>query len=658
MELQYKEEYKNKKELRPKWSKEEENYRSFLIDRLLKADNQRNHEYTELDDMSYETYYTENSKAANAYIRPKDNAEDKRITTGTTLEKEATLLSSILNYDITPMIFSYNEINQEIFGFGDKLQDLIKKSRELEEYDEIKGLIYKEGYDQGTCFVEEICQKKYVNEKQIKSELKNLEKLKWKNETVYKGNELKTNLFSGLKIYLGNFREFFIQKQPYIFTVDLMSRAQAEVIFGQFDKWKYVPKKVSKFVPETFGYTEYMDFTMQEIEQDCVEIVKYYDKWVNEYQIMLNGVMMLPVGFPLTVVSPSGEYPMGKLDVAPISRYFALSKSVPAKTKVDQQVLDHFLRMMILKMEKSFNPPMANNTNRILSKNIFYPRTIHNNIDPSKLQPIGDVNGLSNAEFNIFSFIKKIIDDKSISPLYSGQSVSGTQSATEIMELKKQNLMRIGQSVLGVIMFEKQMSNLRLYNLLQNWTEPMSEKFDEVKKAMKPIFMTQSVESTDENGESVTNVYEFNEEAANTKTPEQIDAENKIMSGIKKRKKIYLNPKAIKEFKGSFYIKMNIQEKDKGDLDRMLFTQSVGEGFNLFTPQAFNMAYLKEQWAIKNKLDPSKLFVQQQPIQPMTGEEGENGANSGATSSSSMSQMPEGIKQAVTNPSLKAMAMS
>ena len=72
-------------------------YRDYLLDRLTTARDQREEEHIQFDDMGYAEYYDTNAKAANSYLKAKENEEDTRIVTGTTQEKELTLLSAILN---------------------------------------------------------------------------------------------------------------------------------------------------------------------------------------------------------------------------------------------------------------------------------------------------------------------------------------------------------------------------------------------------------------------------------------------------------------------------------------------------------------------------------------------------------------------------------
>jgi hypothetical protein len=151
-----------------KYTTEEIGYRDYLIRKFETANTVRGESYSELDDMDYQTYYESNAKAGNSYVRPKKNAQDTRIVTGTTLEKENTLLSAILNYNFSPNIEAFDKNNYPVMRLGENMTDMVNKSYEMEEYDAKRPLIYKEALDQGTWYVEEIYTESWANNKKVK----------------------------------------------------------------------------------------------------------------------------------------------------------------------------------------------------------------------------------------------------------------------------------------------------------------------------------------------------------------------------------------------------------------------------------------------------------------------------------------------------------
>jgi hypothetical protein len=630
MEKNYKDGGKGKlKNTFPNYTEKEIAYRQSLIQKLTTAQMARNSLHRELNDMDYTTYYDSNLRAANSYIPPKKNPEDTRIVTGTTEEKENTLLSAVLNYNLEPNILSFDDEMMEIDELGKNMEDLIKKSREIEEYDDKRVLIYKEMFDQGTVFVEE----QWVEETKITKKLDNvnwndgvkIKNIKWseKEEDGFAGCQ--TRLIRGDKVFLGNVKEFDIKRQPYIFTVDMMSYDQAKAIYQNWDRWEYVPKKITRLQPT--DDSTYRDWTLETVQENFVEIIKFQDKWNNDLMVMLNGVMMLPCGFPLTAVSPSGEYTVAKGDVYPISQFFAYSKSIPAKTKVDQEVLDEMLKLIVLKTRKSFMPPMANNTGRVLGRKIFNAGEITNQIDPAKIQTIGDANGVNQAEFNAFEFIKGIVDQKSVSPAFMGENTSGRQTATEILEMKKQQMMKLGLVIWGVISLERQLSWLRIYNILANWTKEQDKKVNAITGKLESVFKAISVDTQLEDTQTGRKIIQFTPDAGEYSSESIMEEENMLSQNLRMPvRKVYISPEVAK-MRNYWYIIINPTEKDSSDLQRILFKQDIQDSMVLFGPQSLNFPYLMKRFAVLSKQDPEKFFVKNVPAMPTETalEGGDNG---------------------------------
>lgn len=650
--------YAGEDEQKPQYfyTPEEAEYRGFLIRRMTDAATQREAEHVELDDMSYTAFYDSNAKSANSYLKPKENPEDTRIVTGTTQEKENTLLSTVLNYNLEPDIVALNDRDMEIRELGENMQDMVRKSRKIELYDDKRPLYYKELFDQGTCFIEEylddkMCIKKTMKEFSWDDGVK-VNSVKW-SEDIEKGySECNTRLLSGKNVYLGNIREFFIHNQPYVFTRDEIPYSIAQTVYGDWDRFEFVPKKIVRTATDE-GSIDYQDWTLEDTDLDKVEVLKYQDKWSNEFMIMLNGVMMLPVGFPLTAVSPSGEYSIAKGDSEPISKFFAISKSLPAKTKVDQAVLDEILRLFILKTKKSFMPPLGNMSNKVLSKKMFYPGVITKDLNPDLVKPIGDVTGVSQPEFAMFELMKRLIDEKTVSPVFSGDMSKGSTTATEIVELKKQSMMKLGYSLLGVISLERQLATLRVHNILANWTKSVDSRVDPAKGKIKEIYRRISVDTEVDGGAKGTKIIEFDEDKPEMYDSATVMREEELLSRPGKPvRKVYMNPKILQSLKTNWYIEITPTEKETDALDRLLFVQNLQDAATFFGIQSLNMGYLKQRFAILAGEDPEKYFTQQQQQLPPGAEEQGQPQQTGGDA---MAQLMQGAKAQTRKPSVNTM---
>ena len=601
------------------YSESELQYRGYLIERMEQSRGMRESPHDEFDGMSYTEYYESNQRAARSYIPPKRNPKDIRIVTGVTENKLEAMLSNLLNFNLEPNVTAYEKNNNEIVELGENVEALIRKSREIEtpDYDVKRPLIYKEFLEQGTVFIQESLIEWQEVEKVLKkgkdwAEGVNMSII-WESSKAKTHRECRSQLLSGPNVYLGNIKDFYIDSQPYIFVRDYITYEEAKRLFGTWSRFKHVSAIVQNF--STPGESRlYNDWTLLEQEEGFVEVLKYYDKPNNELQIMLNGVMMLPQGFPLSCLLGKNVYPIVKGDMNPISKYFAYSKSYPARTKIDQQMLDEFYKLFIRKTQKSVAPSLANNTGRELTSKIFDAAEITNDVNPMMLQEIGKNDGVTQAEFQFFELLKRTIDSKSISPVMEGQSPTGNQTATEIVEMKKQSMQKLGLAVWGIMNLEEGMSWLRMYNLINSWTKEQDTRVDKIKGKIEDVFMKVEVEDTMGDGSPGTRVINFTE---NPPSSVQIKAhEDLLLHRGKKIKQVYLNPKLLREMDITWKITIVPTEKDSDAIDRAQFTNDISEGYQLFGPQEFNKEYVKTVWAQKRKLDKDQLYAKPQVMPP------------------------------------------
>src|SRR3990167_4925235 len=127
------------------------------------------------------------------------------------------------------------------------------------------------------------------------------------------------------------------------------------------------------------------------------------------------------------------EYPIAKYSLFPISRFFFYSKGFAAKTKVDQSLVDEFLTMFTVKTQKSIKPPLWNNSGTHFTSKILMPGRVTDDIDGNRIGEIGRNDGVTQAEFNFYNMLKGNIDEKTVSPVFQGESPQGQQTATEIL---------------------------------------------------------------------------------------------------------------------------------------------------------------------------------------------------------------------------------
>lgn len=615
----------------PKYSETEGQYRDFLL-RLLEQDrDNREQAHDEFNGLSYTDRYEANMKAGNSYTPPRKNAEDTSIVTGTTREKKNAIINSVLSlvFDTTFRAFDPNNLEDQ--QLGEAMTDCVFQANQIEQWDEKKVFAYCELADQGDVFIQD----NWIDETRLdkkKVRLSSVTEEMYGEEYDHKGSlkvifsGARRTILPGTQVYLGNIRTPEIKLQPRIFTREVMSYEQAKSIYGILPRWKNVPRNLEPtdiVGDDHFGY----NWRLESLSDGSVEVLIYQDKWNDEFQIIINGVLMLPVGFPMPW--EHGEYNIVQGHLEPISAFFAYSKSIPDKTFLDQRVLDEMYRLAVLKTQKSFMPPIANYSANILTKKMFLPGAINNDLEKGEVEVLGgnpNMYAMQSTEFEMMKMIKGYIDEKSVNPKLQGESFGSRTTAVEVDAVMKQAKQQLGMMIFGFMNLHLQLDYLRLMILLENYTKDTGDKVSKLSGDIEKKYRAISVER--ELGERGTGLkrIEFTE---NQMTPEQIyDAEEGVTRDedgvpidVQKPKvpvrMMQISPSALRNIKYRWYPEVRVNERESSLADKISFEDRIVKAGQLFGIQSINQEYAKQQWAAKNKINPSYFFTKGQiPVVP------------------------------------------
>lgn len=586
------------------------------IYRIFLAASARDQAHPQFDGMTYLEYNETNEKADNAFIPPKLNRYDTRTNAGLARQKINTINSILTNFEFEPKITAFDEYDQPIDELGDILTDLVRKSRQIENYDEKRPQIYREMLRQGDVNVQERCVERVYKEKKLRTDYVDFSKLstvKWSDgERIEK--VLECHLVDGKKIFFGDIRQWDIRMQPYLFTVEYISRTDAESAYGYFERWSSVPYFVQKTM-WTNDQTIFSDWQWAEVNQFKIEKIEFMDKVNDEYQLYLNGVPMLPAmertdgtvsGFPLSVVSPSGEYPIAHGALQPLA-LFTYSKSYAAELKVDDAIATESKRISIIKFQQGAFPPAGNMGNKTLPLDLWMPSKIHQGVGAGDVEVLMKNPGLTEADFAFMKFIDDQMSKKSISDAVEGTPGGSQTTATQYLDMKRQQMTKLNTTFDAVINLEKQMTWLRLWSVLDHWPRPIDKKVDEARKQLVDVYRSVSVDTTFDDGTVGTRIISF--EPNLYKTPEDVYAMEKE-SGYKFRY-AFLDPLVLRNMKYNFRVDIVPTEKNSNDLDRMKFENDVKTAIAIAGPTGtVNWEGIKKRFAQKTGEKYDTFFTQ------------------------------------------------
>ena len=634
------------------YSEEAKHYINFRRQRMVAARDARDIARQEWDDMTFLQWYEVMKKADDQYVAPRKNAQDTSINMGTIRDKDTHLVEYAAKYDFEPVAQAYDDSNDLLVEIAESAEDMVTKSKLMEEYKMKAKLIYRSMVAFGTALVEDQWIERWTIEKEFGASAKiGSSQTSWTERKVKQYDGCQAKLWDLRKCYFGDIRKFFMngpQGQPYFFTVEYEAYDVVKQLFGEWDRFQYVPTSVV-LTPEVAGTANSWQYgwTIRPVSLNYVEIIRYYDPVANEFAITLNGVDMLPIqerkvtgtdgkektlisAFPLTAISPSGAIPFAKFDLEPMHD-FAYSKSQPAKMRVAADVENMMVKLFIGMFKQKVKPTMGNQSGRSFGSEITDPATVINDIREHDLFPVlPNFQGAQPADFSFYELMKKELDKNSVERSSQGMDSPSPQDETatgDMNNLKAQSL-KLASLFDGIIYGENQLAWLRTYNIAKNWTKPIDQDIDTLKKEVKNKYRSISMPSEMSGGQKALKKISFTkdttrgisdkQEADELKASgrslrsesihqEEIDAQEKG-NGTPVRL-TYIHPEQFRDLKMDWFYTHVPVPNGSDPLAYMMFSKQIADATAFFGPQSLNVKKLKHKFASKTGEDFDVWFL-------------------------------------------------
>ena len=618
-------------------------YVMFRRQRMIAARDARDAPHQEFDDMGFVKWYDVQLKADNQYVKPRNNAVDTSINTGTIRDKDSTLVQYANKYDFEPVAQCFDEDDEVMDELAETAEDMVRKSFILEDWKAKAKLIYRSMVTFGTALVEDAWMEHWTTEKDFGTGKANIGSINstWVERRVKQYDGCQSKLWDLRKCYFGDIRKFFMngpQGQPYFFTVEYESYDSTKEKFRDFERFKYVPTTVV-LTPEISANTTYSSYwTLRPISMNYCEIIRYYDPVANEYALMINGVDMLPImekettengqpktlisGFPLTAISPSGAIPFAKYDLEPIHD-FAYSKSQTQKMRVLGDIENMFFKLMLGMMKQKAKPTMGNKSGKNFGPEVTEPAQMINDVRDGDLFPIlPNYQGATPADFSFYNMIKKEMSKNSVQDSFQGIDNQGSEmTATQDLNNMKSGSLDVAALFDGIIYGNKQLYWLRTYNIAKNWTKPIDKQIDVFNKVVIDKYRTVSVPTTNSSGGNATKKIIFTKDTPNGK-PTLEDSQNIHQQEIDHKKKtgedlsiVLLHPEEFASMKLNWYYSCIPVLTETDPLSYMIFAKQIGDAIATFGIDSMNVKKLKRKFANSTGTDFDTWFLTDQEIQ-------------------------------------------
>ena len=622
-------------------AREKEAYDFYKL-RLTKAKQEKDKQREEFDDMTYEDDYLMNKRAVNTYLRPKRNDSEVRVNTPTTEKKVEIVWNELLNMNLQPELMAFDDEDNELNDLGVHFADIIKRTNEI-EHDEDK---YVDGVleliSQRSVFVEELWLDYVIQDnrggKNKKNRIKKCDK----------------RFLSGLQIFLGdvNIPAYRFNDQPYILKYERMSYWEANKTYGDWDNWQYV--RPGMFTDGSTG-DSYL-YRMGALRSDEVEIIQYMSYQDDEYMLIINGVMMVKPGTSYKEIYGDVQgYHIKMVVLKPMAIDFAYGKSLVSSAKTLQALDNETLRNLIRKFRQGIEPPMGTRSGKVFSKDIWDPASITQGLSDKDFFKLDPSNaGVTNSEMAIFKMITDMTTE------FVGQSkVQGTPgkrtTATEVLQAQKEAVKLLGLSVLALMRLKREATFLRIYNILNNFSQPIKKKMNGNK--VDDVYQKFTVNDAQIEGEKTgKKIIQFlDRDLTNEELSEVYQYEENASKNGEPTRFVGINIKKLINFSLNWFVTIINKERDSSELAKAMFQDKIAQAGQIMqiTQRQLNGDKVIESW---ERVWGVKDFFQKQ------APGGQGMMPGGSPGADGQSNISEGIKSAVgaahQKPSINSMAAS
>lgn len=652
------------------YTPDEQRYLNFRKQRLISARDSRDSARDEWDGMPYLSYFDILKKADDQFVAPRKNKQDTSINLGTIRDKDTSMVEYAMSHDFEPVAIVHDDEGDTFDEMAEAGEDMVRKSFTLDQWRDKSKLTYRSMVSFGTALVQERYVQRWVINKTLKEGFKagmGSDQASWEQHMKLQFDGCQSLLWDQRKCYPGDIRKFFmngVDGQPYFFTVRYESYDMMKQMYGNWDRWIYVPNYIvaTPEVSSPLVFTPW--WTLRPVSMNYVEEICYYDPIANEFAITLNGVDMLPLmkrqtkdlagnpkteisGFPLTEVSPSGLIPFAKYDFEPMHDFF-YSKAQPAKMRVSADVENMLYKLFLLMLKQKARPTMGNKSGRQFGDELTEPGQIINDIREEDIFPVlgAGYTGATPADFSFFELTKKELDKNSVERSWQGMSpTQQDDTATkDLNDQKQQTTLKVAAMFDGIISGNKQLYFLRMANIMKNWTKPIDSQVDTERKQLVNMYRTISVPAESHGGEKVGKKIIFTKDTPKLKKGKKrasLDDSFNILDQEQEYKKEYgndvriilMHPELFATMPMHWYFESVPVPNSNDPLSYMVFAKQIQDAMTFFGPQSMNVKKLKHRFAQLTGTDFDTWFLNEQEMalqaaqQPPTNGQPAQGGN-------------------------------
>lgn len=595
------------------------------------AQSHRDGNWENFDGLNLIQYINESVRRFITNVDYRDDIEDwqSRVHDPFTRNKTLAILSKIVQ--VLP-IAEFMGRGDEDFRKGQILTDLYQYSEEADDYEQLMINILLEAITKGTAIAYEGQERKVTAIREVKGAGDDI--------TVTEGEKRVNRLYGQLvpleDFYPSNVGITRIKEMPYCFWRSVMPYQQFLQDYAMYGNASKVQPKIT-LGGDVEQRPYYLDYISSDVQDGNVEIIRYYNKDVDEYVMVANGTWLNPIMVAAAeVISPlpftHKELPFWDIRFELYINFF-YGKSLPDKLKSLQDVLNVLTNMLLDQSFLTIFPPIL--TAGFDSIEDDYLR-------PGRRTPV-DTQGLALSdqymkldmgvpsgwhEF-ILNYTRKVMEESSMDQVQSGVAgVGGRTTKAEIDAAGAGVSAFLGLFGRLVKYGLKRKAMMRSQNILQFWTDQESPMLEQVlgedgTADMTKAFNIFKVDNTPlTSGKRGLRIIEMYANRKNAPTKKQLQTRKALaeLTTNKHVEYVTIDADYLRQFEFDVKLVINQKSEDTKEMQKMLQLEKVRVYMSFF-PDIVDKPELLAQTAEKLGDDPTKIMSKQvmdQELQSLT----------------------------------------
>jgi len=279
------------------------------------------------------------------------------------------------------------------------------------------------------------------------------------------------------EFFIKSFEIHDVQDQPAVAWIRYLDLDTIKEEFGKYKNFKYVINKNSLGEYESETKTFFYDKWKDRVEDNQYEVIKYYNKFKDQYVIIINGVLIIDA--PLLWGASDKMYPFAKTIYEPFqNKNFFYGNSLPNANMDTQDTINALYNMGLDKNYRSMRPPLlAGIKNKDLlemeNENVGMDTTIY--VEDVNQVQYQKIPGLTDSEMTMIKWVSQGMDMGTVDQTQQGIAGRGV-TAREIV-IANENAKKLkGVFFMFLTDLWIQKTKLRIPNILNNYTQPKVEE--------------------------------------------------------------------------------------------------------------------------------------------------------------------------------------